>query len=567
LNFSIKFLINILLIWLIATSISNANSNSGDYLSAIHADRNNDFLSASKFYSRSLKNDSSNVMLLRGAIRSNIYFGNFSDAIYYSEKLNKFEKVKEYGTITSLLTLTNKIKNAEYNQAKKLLHQPSKFNLFLTAMLTGWLEIGSGNIKKGLKYFNESENAKKLGAISQNHLALALAMMGDFEKADEILSDVTNGSNLLDRGSIIAHAQIMAQIGKNQDAVNLLDKFLIGTNDKEIYNLRRSIDAGAPIKYNYITSPNQGAALALYTIANAVHNENDYALSLVYSRLASHIDPKNIENVLLVSDNLLNLKQYDLAIKNYKNVPIMHAKFKNAEIGRANALYYQGKETTSIEVLKTLAKNNPEDIELKTTLGNSLRRSSQFLEASKIYSDAISLIEKKELTSWFEYYAKGICNERLGNWNIAEFNFRKAIKIRPNQPSLLNYFGYSLLEKGIHLDEALQLIERALKGQPNDGYITDSLGWALYRLEKYSEAVKYMERAVELMPLDPIINDHLGDVYWAVDRRVEAKFQWHRALSFNPDKKDLERILKKLDVGLDTVLLSEQKMKTSSNED
>ena len=271
--------------------------------------------------------------------------------------------------------------------------------------------------------------------------------------------------------------------------------------------------------------------------------------------------------MLLVSDNLLNLKQYDLAIKNYKNVPIMHGKFKNAEIGRANALYYQGKETTSIEVLKTLAKNNPEDIELKTTLGNSLRQNSQFFEASKIYSEAISLIEKKELTSWFEYYAKGICNERLGNWNIAEFNFRKAIKIRPNQPSLLNYFGYSLLEKGIHLDEALQLIERALKGQPNDGYITDSLGWALYRLEKYSEAVKYMERAVELMPLDPIINDHLGDVYWAVDRRVEAKFQWRRALSFNPDKKDLERILKKLDVGLDTVLLSEQKMKTSSNED
>ena len=145
-NFSIKFLINILLIWLLATSISNANSNSGDYLSAIHADRNNDFLSASKFYSRSLKNDPSNVMLLRGAIRSNIYFGNFSDAIYYSEKLNKFEKVEEYGTITSLLTLTNKIKNAEYNQAKKLLHQPNKFNLFLTAMLTGWLENGSENI-------------------------------------------------------------------------------------------------------------------------------------------------------------------------------------------------------------------------------------------------------------------------------------------------------------------------------------------------------------------------------------------------------------------------------------
>ena len=131
----------------------------------------------------------------------------------------------------------------------------------------------------------------------------------------------------------------------------------------------------------------------------------------------------------------------------------------------------------------------------------------------------------------------------------------------------LNDDTFDVTKKGIHLDEALQLIKRAVERQPDDGYITDSLGWALYRLGEYSDAVVHMERAVELMPLDPIINDHLGDVYWVVGRRNEARFQWYRALSFDPEKKDAERIYKKLDIGLDAVLISEENLKASVNED
>ena len=553
-NLNIKYTSYALLIWCFTAFSATSDNNAGSYLSAIHAERNNDFSSASKFYSLSLENDAYNVLLLNGAVRSNIKNGNFSDALFFSKRLIK---LKEEAPITSLLMLTNAIKNEEFNKAKLLLNEPNQFNIYLEAILTGWLEIGAGNIGKGLNYFKESENAKKLGSISRNHLALALAMVGDFEKADAILSNFTNGSNLIDRESVIAHAQIMAQIGKNLEAVELLDRFLIGNDDLEISKLRRLIDAGAPVKYDYITNSKQGAALALYTVANAINNEKDYALSLIYSRLVHHIDNKNIENILLISKNLLNLEQYKLTIENYNNVPNNHIKFKNAEIGRANALFFQGKEEGSIEVLIALVRDNPKDIELHTTLGNSLRRSEKFLEASIIYNEAILLMQNKGLKSWFEYYAKGICNERLGNWELAEVAFRKALEIEPNQPSLLNYFGYSLVEKGIHLEEALDLIKRAVRGQPNDGYITDSLGWALYRLEKYSEAVIHMERATELMPLDPIINDHLGDVYWAVDRHTEAEFQWRRALSFDPEEKDAKRINKKLNIGLDAVLISE----------
>jgi Flp pilus assembly protein TadD len=123
---------------------------------------------------------------------------------------------------------------------------------------------------------------------------------------------------------------------------------------------------------------------------------------------------------------------------------------------------------------------------------------------------------------------------------------------------VLNYLGYSYLELNTRLDEALDMIQRAVKARPDDGYVTDSLAWALYRLGRYDEAVAPMERAVELTPVDSIVNDHLGDVYWAVGRKREAEFQWRRALSFNPDSgEEAARIRRKLEVGLDAVLREE----------
>ena len=70
------------------------------------------------------------------------------------------------------------------------------------------------------------------------------------------------------------------------------------------------------------------------------------------------------------------------------------------------------------------------------------------------------------------------------------------------------------------------MIRKAVELRPNDGYIVDSLGWVLYRLDRPDEAVGHLERAVELRPEDPVINDHLGDAYWAVGRQREARFQW-----------------------------------------
>jgi tetratricopeptide (TPR) repeat protein len=129
------------------------------------------------------------------------------------------------------------------------------------------------------------------------------------------------------------------------------------------------------------------------------------------------------------------------------------------------------------------------------------------------------------------------------------------------------------VEKQINLVEALDMIERAVRARPDSGFIVDSLGWVLYRLGRYDEAVAHMERAVELLAVDPVVNDHLGDVYWAVGRKREAEFQWSRALSFSDlsevdGEADPDRMRRKLEIGLDAVLLEEGlELKKVANDD
>ncbi|MEO0980258.1 MAG: tetratricopeptide repeat protein, partial [Pseudomonadota bacterium] len=133
---------------------------------------------------------------------------------------------------------------------------------------------------------------------------------------------------------------------------------------------------------------------------------------------------------------------------------------------------------------------------------------------------------------------------------LAESGFRKALELNENQPLVLNYLGYSLVDQGLKLDEALEMIKTAVELRPTDGYIVDSLGWVYYRLGRYEDAVRELERAIELRPADPVINDHLGDAYWMVGRRNEARFQWNHARDLGPTEKDLPKILEKIANGL-----------------
>ncbi len=265
---------------------------------------------------------------------------------------------------------------------------------------------------------------------------------------------------------------------------------------------------------------------------------------------------------MLSAELLEKLDQYELAVQAYGSVPADRLSIHAAELGRAEALRLQDKTDEALAVLNALAESHAKLPSVHSNRGDLLRQLQRYEEASGAYSSAISLFDDPEERQWFLFYARGIAFERQKMWPEAEADFRRALELQPDQPNVLNYLGYSLVEKQIKLDEALDMIERAVAARPNSGYIVDSLGWVLFRLGRYEEAVPHMERAAELVPIDPVVNDHLGDVYWSVGRNREARFMWSRALSFVDHgeiagEADPDRIRRKLEVGLDEVLAEE----------
>jgi Flp pilus assembly protein TadD len=240
-----------------------------------------------------------------------------------------------------------------------------------------------------------------------------------------------------------------------------------------------------------------------------------------------------------------------MANRVYERVPLNSPLLRNAQIQLAMNLDALEKPDDAKAHLEKLISANPGDLEAIMALGNVLRGRKEFAECGDVYSKGIDTITKDEKSNWVVYYFRGICYERSKQWAKAEADLKKSLDLYPDQPHVLNYLGYSWIDQGVHLDEGMNMIKRAVDQRADDGYIVDSLGWAHYRLGNIEEAVKQLERAVELKPEDPTINDHLGDAYWRVGRVLEARFQWSHARDLKPEPDELAKIEAKLKTGLE----------------
>ncbi len=137
---------------------------------------------------------------------------------------------------------------------------------------------------------------------------------------------------------------------------------------------------------------------------------------------------------------------------------------------------------------------------------------------------------KTQDEKWQYYFNRGAAFERTKKWDLAEKDLKKALLLSPDNPVVLNYLGYSWVDRGIYYKQAFEYIKKAVQLAPDQGYIIDSLGWAYYKVSEYEKAIEYLEKATELQPEEAEINDHLGDAYWSVGRKREAKYQWKKAL-------------------------------------
>lgn len=527
----------------------------GAYLAARVAGASDDYREAAHWFTRALIASPDDVWLMDGAIASQLGAGNLDAAIAVAQRL-KSKGAKSQPA--ELVLIADEAKRGDYAALSALPEGGRTGALLLDGLVNAWAELGAGKMSEALEDFDKMAKTEGLQAFGLFHKALALASVGDFEGAELILSGEAAGAITVMRRGTMAHIQILSQLERNADAIALLDKTFEGDTDPAIADLRAKLEAGETIPFDITRNVTDGLAEVFFTLALALNGEASDGFTLQYSRVATYLRPDHAEAALLTGAMLENQGQYDLATEAYATVPQSDAGFFAAEIGRARALNGAGKLDAALEVLNAQIKASPEQIPLHLALAEMLRGAERWADAQAAYDAAIALVPQPPTKGyWSIYYSRAITLERQKKWEPAEADFRQALALEPDQPQVLNYLGYSFLERGENYDEALEMIERAVAQRPDSGYIIDSLAWGYFLAGRYGEAVEPMERASVLEPVDPTVTDHLGDVYWAVGRKLEANFQWRRALSFDPEEELATRLRRKLDIGLDAVLAEE----------
>lgn len=316
------------------------------------------------------------------------------------------------------------------------------------------------------------------------------------------------------------------------------------------------------------TTPQEAGAIALYTfgaaIAEQIYTERENAADAGFTlrdpeltqpiammQLALSLDPALDEaNRFLGTLNNIN-GQHDEAIKAFANIKSSSAYYEQSRIEISGALDAQDKQQEAIGVLEKLIAADPLAHEARLVLSGAYARQDRYEASVKVLDDAIADIEDDPYEDrWRFYVARADSLLQLDEWERAEADLKKSVEIAPEEPTALNYLGYSWAERGVNLDEAFDLLAQAVEKEPRSGAITDSVGWAHYKLGNYEKAVTNLEKAVSLEPADPTITDHLGDVYWQLNRPLEARFEWKRALELEPGPKLMAQLREKLANGL-----------------
>ena len=526
-----------------------ALTTSGSYLAARHASVERDAASAAAFYRSALRTDPKNNELLDRAFISSVADGDIDEAVKLAERILTIDKTNR---VARLVVGVHDLKFKKYATAQTNINQSIRGPItdLVATLLSGWAAYGAGDAKGGVATIDKLACPEWYPLFKDLHAGMILELAGKekdagtrFERAyklDDSMLRVTEAyARWLSRNKDSAAATTVYQAFDKKLARHPL-----------IVEGLRDTKAGKKMP-PLVDSAQAGAAEALYGIGATLTRRGGEDLALVYLQLSLYLQPTHPLALLSLADLYESVKRPQMAIKVYERVPASSPLKRNAQIQLAIDLDSADRTDEAIKILKGVTTEDSKDLEAIMALGNIERGRKKFGECGATYSQGVDVLpagNDKANSVW--YYYRGICEERSKQWGKAEADMKKALELSPEQPYVLNYLGYSWIDQGLNLDAGMKMLKRATELRPDDGAITDSVGWAYYRLGQFDKAVEWLERASEQKGDDATVVEHLGDAYWHVGRFRESRFQWNRALNQKPEKDRIPVILDKVSNGL-----------------
>jgi tetratricopeptide (TPR) repeat protein len=502
---------------------------------------------AARYFGQAAQADWENPLLVERSFIAYAADGQIGQAATMARHLLELEPDNE---LAELLVAAEALKERRYAAAERQLSTVSQdtFTGITAGILRAWSLVGQGDDKAADQVLDKIGQAG-LADFLVFHRALMAEALGDREQALDLAAQAFKAEPFVAR-IVEVYARMLANDGQFDKAAEVIGTFEAqGLSHPVVMLVKKAVEEK---QRPGVFAPNVqvGAAEMFHGIGVALSRDGSKDLALVFLRLGIYLDP-SADVISLALGQLLDTEtQHDAANRIYDAIPATSPMKPTAVVRVAQNLDSMGDRTEALRRLRNIVATSPDDLDAISVLGDLLRYDEQYVDAAKAYTQALEVTGGENPGDWRFYYVRGIAYERANEWKLAEADFLKALDLNPDQPQVLNYLGYSWIDQDMNLTQALEMIEKAVEAQPQDGYIVDSLGWAFYKLGRMEEAVETLERAVMLNPTDPEINDHLGDAYWQVGRRLEARFQWNVAKSVDKEGRVAERVGPKLADGL-----------------
>lgn len=533
----------------------------GSYLAGYVAQNTDDMRLAAQYYQEAMKLDPKSELIRQSAYKALLLSGKTDEATKIAEG---FLKDQPDSVSATILTAVEFFKHKQYKQAEAVLDsvnlkpeqlRMASVDMLILPYLEAWTKLAQGHHDDALSYLERMfADNQVFFLLTHYQRALMLDEMGKnqdaYEEYKKALGRLTMPYNVVFRAG-----NLMEKMGKTDEAKALYEKYqqvhpYTGEFSRALQRIKKG-EKMTPVA----VSVNDGVVEVLLEAARVLLRSNYPVEALAYVRLGLYFEPENEQALVMLAHFYESKEDYAKANEAYAKVlPDSNLIFQ-VEVSQSKNDFKMGKKDEAENALKMMLKSEKDGAKVATilTLADLLRNDNQFGKAVAYYDQAIKELEAEDSADWSVYFAAGISYERAKKWKKAEEYLKKAMELQPDRPEVLNYLGYSWIDRGVHTKEARELIAKALKLSPDDSHIIDSMGWAYYKLGDYEMAVKYLEKAAEITPYDDVINDHLGDTYWRLGRKREARFQWQRVLEYrneDADEVDFNAIQSKLEKGL-----------------
>ena len=491
-------------------------------------------------------------------VRTLVLLEKFDEAFIFSKSI--WDENELFFEADLLLGLDS-FKKKDYKNSEKYferLNKISRYNVFFDDLignvLISWSQASQGNREDSFRILEKIPKPYRHFTKTQNSFLKCYFDSSDTENSfEEIIQD--KNYNFSRYNFFLANYYLFKN--KNVEAKKIIKngrkKYNSNLLIKETENLLLKGKNEKIKSFFNCKNPNDVLAEFFYVLANLYSSERNYQLSNFYLKISLFLNKKFLTNNALLAENFYYQKKYQLSKKTYKSLKSIGPIYSwYASKSIATILLNEKGKKYSVNSLKKEfnSLSNP-NFEHYYELANFYKDNEYYEKSIKYYSLTLKEIKKDHFLVPKILDRRGTSFERLGDWENAEKDLIESLKILPDQAHVLNYLAYSWIDKGINLNEGLEMLKKANQIKKEDGYIIDSLGWAYYAKKDYIEAERFLQRAVELLPFDPIINDHYADTLWMLNKNIQARYIWGNILKLDRVEQKLrDTISKKLIFGI-----------------